>query len=231
MLYTVKTYPEHTSLKLTGSGFQFRFNLKDLIYLEDGSLLPNQDVELTPYFPSSAEQAELLKEYSDWCTQFEQELDDTLVYILSSPEYWKEVKHDEVDVEAAKFEDNLNKNMYFTSSLGFRCNGDRRTATNLAGLITAYDLPPNNGAPVSYRDYDNQEQSLNKEQLQVLYLEHLTNGNALYQQKWAMEAQIDAADSLDTLKDLDLTFKMQDFSQPALSEKKSMVTLKSLLNL
>lgn len=246
MLYTVNlnNYGNSPKVKLTGKGFQFHFNLNNIIYFEDGALLPNQDVELTPYFPTTAEQTELLSEYSTWCTQFKQEPNETLVNILSSTEYWKEVKHDEVDVEAAKFEDNLNKAMYFTSSLGFRCNGDRRTATNIAGLITAYDLPPNSGVPVTYRDYDNLEHSLTKEQLQTLYLEHLTNGNMLYQQKWQMEANIDAADSLDALKSLDLTFKMQDYTQTALAEvslqsttettpvaTKKVSTLKSLLNL
>lgn len=230
MLYYITAYSEYP-FKLTNSGFQFRFNLKNLIYFEDNSLLPNQDVELTPYVPTSSEQAELLNEYTSWCTQFNQPQNETLVNILSSVDYWKEVKQTEIKNASAKFEDNLNKQMYFTSSLGFRCNGDRRTATNIAGLIAAYDLPPNNGALVTYRDYDNKEHSLNKEQLQTLYLEHLANGNMLYQQKWAMEAQVDAADSLDTLNALDLTFKMQDFSQPALAEKKSLTSLKSILNL
>ena len=33
----------------------------------------------------------------------------------------------ELETTAASFEENLNKEMYFTSSLGFRVNGDRRT--------------------------------------------------------------------------------------------------------
>lgn len=153
------------------------------------------------------------------------------VNVITDFEVSKRNKLKELELITAKFEDGINKQLYFTSSLGFRCNGDRRTATNIAGLITAYDLPPNSGALVTYRDYDNGTHQLNKEQLQTLYLEHLDNGNMLYQQKWAMEAQIDAAETLDDLKALDLTFKMQDFSQPALSVQKSPTTLKSLLNL
>lgn len=166
------------------------------------------------------------------------------VNVITDFEVSKRNKLKELDLITAKFEDNINKAMHFTSSLGFRCNGDRRTATNLAGLITAYDLPPNNGALVEYRDYDNNVQNLNKEQLQTLYTEHLTNGNMLYQQKWEKEAEINAAETLDALNSVDLTFKMQDYTQTALAEvslqsttettpvaTKKVSTLKSLLNL
>lgn len=161
------------------------------------------------------------------------------VNVITDFEVSKRNKLKELDLIAAKFEDNINKDLYFTSSLGFRCNGDRRTATNLAGLITAYDLPPNNSAPVDYRDYDNETHSLNKEQLQVLYAEHLTNGNMLYQQKWEKEAEINEALTLDDLNSVDMTFYMQDYSQTSLSEislnnshtTKKVATLESLLNL
>lgn len=224
MLYTITPQTENYSrpLKLSGKGFQFLFNLKNLYYFEDGLLLPNQDVELTPYFPTAEELPILLKEYTDWCSEHNQPQDETLIGILSKPDYWKKVKHDQVDAAAAKFEDNLNKQMYFTSALGFRINGDRRTATNIAGLISTYDIPPNSGKPVQYRDYDNQDQSLNKEQLQQMYLEHLANGNTLYQQKWAMEAAIDAAQSLEELEAIDTEFKMADFTQPLVQDERKL---------
>ena len=43
----------------------------------------------------------------------------------------KKKKLAELAEATALFENNLNKDMYFTSSLGFRVNGDRRTRSNI----------------------------------------------------------------------------------------------------
>ena len=124
----------------------------------------------------------------------------------------REDKLKELDALSAKFEDNLNKDMFFTSSNGFKCNGDRRTKSNLQDIVTFFDLQAQ-GGKVMYRDYNNVERELTKEQVQVLLVEHVANGNALYSQKWALQEKINAAKSKDALKKLKLEFAMSDFSK------------------
>ena len=43
--------------------------------------------------------------------------------------------------------------------------------------------------------------------------EDLVNGAMLYQQKWAMQAKIESAKSLKSLKAIDIKFTMADFSK------------------
>ncbi len=124
----------------------------------------------------------------------------------------REDKLNELDKAASSFEDNLNKDMYFTSSLGFKCNGDRRTKSNLQDLITFFDLQAHNGK-VDYRDYDNQVQQLTKQQFQLLLGEHVANGNSLYDQKWKLQEQIKASKSKEALKKIAIDFTMSDFSK------------------
>lgn len=123
----------------------------------------------------------------------------------------KQIKLKELDDISATFERSLNKNMYFTSSLGFKCNGDRRTKDNIQDLITFFDLQAQNNA-VQYRDYDNQERSLTKEQLQILLIEHVANGQNLYKQKWNYETVINNSNDRDELNNIKIEFKMTDFS-------------------
>lgn len=211
MIFTIKSFSQYTMLKLTGMGFQFRFNLKDLFYLEDGLLLPNQDVELTPYFPSTSEQAELLKEYTDWCTQFEQEPNETLVNILSFIDYWKSAKMKLVNKIADLFEQSKNNDMYFTSSLGFRVNSDRRSLTNITSLIEYFDVKNQDGT-IGFKDYDNAMQRLNKEQLQTIKAELVSNSENLYSQKWNTQLKIAQAQTLDELNAIEIKFDMMDFT-------------------
>ena len=122
-------------------------------------------------------------------------------------------KTQELASKAASFENNLNKEMYFVSSLGFKVNGDRRTRSNLEDLITYFDAQAT-GDPktISYRDYDNNTQNLTKEQLQILLAEHIQNGNELYQQKWTMEAQLEAITTQEELDAFEIVFVMKDYT-------------------
>lgn len=120
----------------------------------------------------------------------------------------KEKKLEELSKVTAKFEDNLNKDMYFTSSLGFRVNGDRRTRSNIEDLIQ-FSL----AFPVQYRDYDNRVQEVTQEQLQTMLAEHITNGNNLYNQKWNFEAQINACTTKEEVETIKIEFKMMDFGK------------------
>ena len=134
-----------------------------------------------------------------------------VVEVLQDVESYKQYLNNIVSSKAAKFESSLNKDMFFTSSLRFKVNGDRRTRDNLQDLITFFDAQQQ-GGKISYRDYDNNEQKLTKENLQKLLEEHITNGQNLYKQKWEMEKKIAAANSIEELKAISTDFEMSDFT-------------------
>lgn len=138
----------------------------------------------------------------------------------------KALKLYELAQKAQSFEDNVNKSMYFISSVFVEkevqkddettetikehlvINGDRRTRSNLQDLI-AYQPTDN----VIYRDYNNQERTLTKEQLQVILKEHVVNGEAIYHQKWEYEAKINACTTIEELNAIEIKFTMHDFSK------------------
>lgn len=98
--------------------------------------------------------------------------------------------------------------MYFTSSLGFKVNGDRRTRSNIEDLISM--LPDT--TTVSYRDFNNEEQKLSRVQLQTILTEHFQNGLDLYQQKWQKQAELQATKTKEDLKAVNLDFTFKDYS-------------------
>lgn len=120
----------------------------------------------------------------------------------------KEKKLEELSQVTALFENNLNKDMYFTSSLGFRVNGDRRTRSNIEDLIRFSTT-----FPVQYKDYDNIFQKVTKDHLETMLQEHITNGLNLYQQKFSYESQIEACTTKDEVDAIKIEFKMMDFSK------------------
>lgn len=173
------------------------------------------DRELVPEVPLFG--VSLIEKYKKDDTKLTEDLqklgfDCGVVEELQSIEAYKQYLNSVVLAKAAKFEDNLNKDMYFTSSLKFKVNGDRRTRDNLQDLVTFFDAQQKEGK-VSYRDYDNKEQKLTKENLQTILKEHITNGQNLYKQKWEKEQKIAAANSFEELKAISTDFEMSDFTQ------------------
>lgn len=192
----------------TGAGgYVYHFMSAPYSYIEqyDGPALPLA-------VPSTDEAATMLAEYQEWAQGAGQSEYSALTSLLTSIEDYKAPLLARVDSEASAFESNLNKAMYFTSSLGFKVNGDRRTKDNLQDLITFFDLQAQEGS-IEYRDYDNVDRKLTKEQLQTLLVEHVANGQGLYTQKWAMQQAINAAKTFEDLQAVSLEFKMQDFSK------------------
>lgn len=125
----------------------------------------------------------------------------------------KAQKAQELASKAASFENNLNKEMYFTSSLGFRVNGDRRTKSNIQDLIASFDIMAT-GEPktVAYRDYDNVERLVTKSQLEIMYQEIVSAGLSLYQEKWRLEQELEQITTIEDLENFEIEFKMADFS-------------------
>lgn len=172
------------------------------------------DRELVPEVPSFG--VSIIEKYKNDDIKLTEDLqklgfDCGVVKELQSVEAYKKYLNGIVLAKAAKFEDNLNKDMYFTSSLKFKVNGDRRTRDNLQDLVTFFDAQQQEGK-ISYRDYDNKEQKLTKENLQTILKEHITNGQNLYKQKWEKEQKIAAANSFDDLKAISTDFEMSDFT-------------------
>lgn len=132
---------------------------------------------------------------------------------LLTLEQLKEKKLLELKEKADSFEENLNKNMFFTSSLGFKSDGDRRTNMNLQSLIDTYQISQAQSLPVLYWDYDNVEHEVSLQDLQTLKMEQIINGNNLYTQKKKFKDLIENAKSIEELNQIDLTFNMMDFSK------------------
>lgn len=120
----------------------------------------------------------------------------------------KEAKVKDLVALTDKFEENKNNDMFFTSSLGFRVNGDRRTRSNIEDLIKY-----SSEFPVDYRDYDNKVEKVSKEDLHVMLSEHITNGHNLYAQKWAYEQQIAAVKTVEEVEAIEFNFEMMDFTK------------------
>ena len=122
-------------------------------------------------------------------------------------------KEQELSSKAASFENNLNKDMYFTSSLGFKVNGDRRTRSNIEDLIAFFDAQAaGEPATVMYRDYENVDRKVTKEQLQIMLAELIENGNNLYRIKWELKSQLAQVTNQEQLDAVVLEFSMMDFS-------------------
>ena len=138
----------------------------------------------------------------------------------------KALKLYELAQKAQFFENNVNKSMYFISSIFVEkevqkddettktvkkhlvINGDRRTRSNIQDLITYQ--PTDN---VIYRDYENIERTLTKDELKIILKEHVVNGQMLYNQKWEYEAKINACTTIEELNAIEIKFTMHDFSK------------------
>lgn len=161
---------------------------------------------------------ELKKLMQDFCEKdaehYRVKRDEDLSWSVEAipPKTFEEVKTEkmqELQSKSASFESNLNKDMYFTSSLGFKCNGDRRTKDNLQDLIAYFDAQ---AKTVDYRDYDNEIRQLTIEQLETLIKEHTENLQSLYSQKWQLESKVNHATSLEELRLISLDFAMSNFA-------------------
>ena len=122
----------------------------------------------------------------------------------------KGFKKQQVENATAGFDaERKDSGMTFKSSLGFTVDGDARSRDNLSGLINIGQ------EPVAFRDHDNGDHQLTLDNLRTLLREAQMNGAMLYQQKWQMQAKIESAKSLKSLKAIEIVFKMADFSEEA----------------
>ena len=99
--------------------------------------------------------------------------------------------------------------MYITSSTGFIVDADVCSQTNMQGLILM--LPE--GGTCRYKCFNNEFETVSREQLVIMVGECKQNGLNLYNQKFAYEAQINACTSIDEVNAIEIKFEMMDFSK------------------
>ena len=158
-----------------------------------------------------------------WCNEnnaYIEQVGEVFIIRFNSKPTFEEIKQaklSELTTKAKEFEEPVNKDMYFISSVtviendvekNLIVNGDRRTRSNIQDLITYQPTDT-----VAYRDYENIERQLTKEQLQVMLKELCVNGQLLYEQKWAFEDEINACTTIEELNAIEIKFTMHDFSK------------------
>ena len=101
-------------------------------------------------------------------------------------------------------------NMYIISSVqGLRFNADKASQANINALIS---LLPDDTSTVRYKVYDNSFHDLTRPQLKVVLTECYQNGLKLYEQKFAYEAQLATATSIEEIMAMEFNFVMKDFT-------------------
>lgn len=106
---------------------------------------------------------------------------------------------------------NVNKAMWIKSSLGFEADADKDSQDNAYSLSKILETQEP-GATLHYRDRNNEDHELNKDQLYTLYLEMKTNGVNLFNQKWALEEKVNNGQTVEEIEAIEVTFKMLDFT-------------------
>lgn len=99
-----------------------------------------------------------------------------------------------------------------TSSLGFIADSDERAVTDVSGLIKVSEAT---GEGTIFMDADNQPHPLTLEELKLLQLEILQNGQFAYKQKWQIRDAIDAAADAEALEAIEINFVGLDFTKEA----------------
>lgn len=134
--------------------------------------------------------------------------DDVIKFETVPLDTLKSRKLSELATESEKYQAWNCKDMYITSSLGFAVNADQCSQNNmqvLIGMMSDTDT-------AAFKIYDNSFKQLTRANLETLLKESNANGLALYQQKWELQAAINAAESKDELDKIEIKFVMQDYS-------------------
>ena len=88
------------------------------------------------------------------------------------------------------------------SSAGFEINADETANRNIEGLVLV--LKPEEST--LFRAYDNSFHEVTKELLETMRKEIVVNSQRLYQAKWQIEAAIEAAETVDELDTISISF-------------------------
>lgn len=143
--------------------------------------------------------------------------------LKSSPERGTYFEKPEVIVDPETFEskqaaqnerlanafDQVQQDAFIVSSLGFRANAGQRAYRDVDGLVK--QMKAEGLETVEFRDYDNIFQPITLPEAETLELEIIKNGQSIYLQKWALEAKIANATTVEELDAIVIEFEMLDF--------------------
>ena len=119
---------------------------------------------------------------------------------------WRAKRKAELDLISEHLSQYKCKDMYLTSSLGFKIDADISSQKNLEGLIRI-------GQPTDkFKDYDNNYQSVTVENLNTMLTECAINGANLYATRFAYCDALEASTSMDEIMEMVFEFPMLDFS-------------------
>lgn len=92
------------------------------------------------------------------------------------------------------------------SSLGFEADADERAMIDVSGLVALE-------APAIFMDANNAPHELTADQIKVLHKEIIQSGNKAYETKWALRNAINACESMEELKAIELKFAPVSFAE------------------
>lgn len=107
-----------------------------------------------------------------------------------------------------RFKEQLDK-AYIMSSLGVFMNAGTRAENDVNGLIKQMEAE---GSDVTdFMSYEDILVPVTLDELKILQLEIIKNGHSIYQQKWHFREAINNAIDMETLKSINIEFRMFDF--------------------
>lgn len=119
---------------------------------------------------------------------------------------WRAKRKAELDAITDNLSQYKCKDMYLTSSLGFKIDADIKAQTNLEGLIRI-------GQPTDkFKDYDNEKHSVSVDDLNVMLKECSINGANLYATRFGYCDALEASTSMDEIMEMVFEFPMLDFT-------------------
>ena len=144
-----------------------------------------------------------IKSYED--NQIEQGCDGIWYLAGHAPEKpLEEAKTEKLNELATAFE-KASKTAHCLSSSGFEINADETANRNISSLIVAMEAT--GGETVRFCAFDNCFHDVTLAQLKTMQLEIIANAQSLYRQKWTLRERIHAAQTLEELSEIDITFE------------------------
>lgn len=120
---------------------------------------------------------------------------------------WRAKRKAELDMLTENLSQYKCKNMYLTSSLGFKINADFSSQKNLDALIRI-------SQPVEkFKDYENNYHSVTVDNLNTMLTECARNGTNLYATRFRYCDALKISNSMDEIMAITFNFEMLDFSE------------------
>ena len=106
------------------------------------------------------------------------------------------------------------KDATVTTSLNFVADSDARAKMDVDGLVIKMERETAETRTTTvFMDAYNQPHELSLDQIKIVQLEIIKNGQSAYQQKWALRTAIQGAQSKEDLDAIEIVFTAEDFSK------------------